>query len=330
MPINNITIKEIINILKTESSFVIICHKRPDGDTLGSALGLRRALESIGKKADIICSDTPSPNNEFLFDGEDFPAFEPEDMDAFTISVDIATEELLGDLREIYGGRIRLKLDHHETGDDFAEFNYTDPTAAACGEIIYHIIKLLGAPMEGSAEPLYAAISSDTGGFRYSNTTSRTHRTAAELLDSGADNAYIDHMLYESRTQAEIRALTAAYANMRYFLDGRVAITFITNDDKRRLELREEDLGILSSITREIAGVIVGITVKQSRSDASRYKLSVRSEPGFPANEFCAIFGGGGHPCAAGAELSSSNPKLALAQIIKHLELDNDGNVIIV
>ncbi len=330
MPINNITLDGVASIFKENDSFVLICHKRPDGDTLGSALGLKRALEAIGKTAEIACANTPASNTEFLFDGDYFPSFEAEDENAYIVSVDVATEELLGELQPVYGGKIKLKIDHHETGEDFAEYNYTDASAAACAEIIFELVKLLGAPLEDSAEPLYAAISADTGGFRYSNTTSRTHRAAAELLDAGADNAFIDHMLYESKTQSEIRALTAAYASMRYFLDGRVAVVTITNDDKRRLDLSEDDLGVLSPITREISGVTVGITFKQSKSDPSRFKMSVRSEPGFPANELCAIFGGGGHPCAAGGEVSASNAKTALAQVIKHLGQDNDGNVIII
>ena len=325
MPQNNITLDEIAEFFREKDNFVLICHKRPDGDTLGSALALRRVLEYMDKKAEIICANTPSPNNEFLFDGEYFPAFDPEDMNGIPVSVDVASEELLGDLQPEWGGKIMLKIDHHETSDDFAKLNYTDPTAAACGEIIFDLVGLLGVPYDVCAEPLYAAISSDTGGFRYSNTTSRTHRAAAELLDAGAENAFIDHMLYESRTQSEIRALTAAYASMRYYLDGRVAMVVITNDDKKRLNLREEDLGIISPITREISGVIVGITMKQSRVDPTKFKISVRSEPGFPANELCAAFGGGGHPCAAGAEIPAANAKVAAALVLKHITASGDG-----
>lgn len=329
MPTNNITLEKAADFFREKDGFILICHKRPDGDTLGSALALKRALEYMGKRAEIICANTPSPNNEFLFDGEYFPEFYPENENGIPVSVDVATEELLGDLASDWGGKIVLKLDHHETGEDFAEFNYTDASAAACGEIIFDLIGLLGVPYDVCAEPLYAAISSDTGGFRYSNTTSRTHRAAAALLEAGADNAFIDHMLYESRTPSEIRALTAAYTSMRYYLDGRVAMVVITNDDKKRLNLREEDLGVISPITREISGVIVGITVKQSRTDPTKFKISVRSEPGFSANGLCAAFGGGGHPCAAGAEIPAPNAKVAAALILKHIAADGDRLTVI-
>lgn len=332
MPTNNITEEEIAEFFKKEENFLLLCHTRPDGDTLGSALALKRGLEAMGKRAKLFCAQEPFANTEFLFGEEEWPAFdkEEEDGDGTVVSVDVASEGLLGSLEGVFGGTVKLKIDHHETGDDFAEYNFTDPSAAACGEVIYRILKRLGVPLADAAEPLYAAISSDTGGFRYSNTTAQTHRIAAELLDAGADNAFIDHMLYENRTQGEIRALTAAYGSMRFFLDGQVAAVTITNDDKRRLNLREEDLGEISSITREIRGVQVGITLRQEKHDASRFKLSVRSEPGFPANELCAIFGGGGHPCAAGAELSAANGKVALATVLKHLADGGEEGVKIV
>lgn len=326
----NITLEEICDFFRRGNSFALICHKHPDGDTLGSALALKRVLTYMGKKAELLCSDAPSSNLMFLFDGEELPSLEPEDEDAVFVSVDVATSELLGELSEICQGKIALKIDHHEMGEDFAELNYTDSQAAACGEIILKIVKMLGVSLEICAEPLYAAISSDTGGFRYSNTTANTHVAAAELLLSGADNAFIDHMLFESKTKSEIRALTAAYSGMKFFVNGKVAVMTVTNDDKRRLDLKEEDLGVLNSLTREIAGVQVGLTVKQNKSDPSKFRISVRSEQGFPANKLCAIFGGGGHACAAGAEITASSVKNAIAAVIKRLSEDADGRVIIV
>lgn len=322
MPKNDITLAEIAAFLKEGDNYVLLCHRRPDGDTLGSALGLRNALRHLGKTVHIVCAHDPSPNNAFLFE-EDEDICDRDYGKIIAIAVDVASLSLLGDIEEYYAGKIALKIDHHEMSDDYAEHNYTDPAAAACGEIIFELIRELGTPLALSAEPLYAAISSDTGGFRYSNTTARTHRIAAELLAAGADNAYIDHMLFENRTPSEIRALSAAYAELRYFHEGTVAAIVITNAIKDRLGLTEDDLGVLSAVTREIAGVVVGITLKQSKTEPQRYKLSVRSEPGFPANELCALFGGGGHACAAGAELTAPSPERALMAVVKHIVVKN-------
>jgi len=319
MPTNNITLDEIVSFFKENDRFLLLCHRRPDGDTLGSALGLMRALRALGKEAYMACEHEPTANTRFLFNEKEADLSD-YDYDGFLpVAIDVAEASLLGALEREYGDRIALKLDHHETGEDYAARNYTVPTAAACGEIICEIVERLGVPLAVSAAPLYAALSSDTGGFRYANTTAATHRLAAALLEACADNAYIDHKLFESRTQSEIRALTAAYTGLRYFHDGAVAAVVISNQIKERLDLREDDLGVLSAITREIDGVIVGITVKQNRAEPQRFKISVRSEPGFPANTLCALFGGGGHACAAGAELTAASPEKALLAIVRHI-----------
>lgn len=318
MPNNNITLNQIAEFLKSNDNYLLLCHKNPDADTLGSALALKTALKELGKNANICCAHSPSSNTAFLFnEGEDITFCSYENVTV--IAVDVASLSLLGTLEEIFRHNITLKIDHHITGEDYAKYNYTDHTCAACGEIIYELIKLLGTDIASVAAPLYAAISSDTGGFRYSNTTSKTHIIAAELLENGADNAYIDHLLFENRTQAQIRAINAAYSSMKYYFDGTVAAVVITNDMKARLNINDDDLGVLNSLTREIQGVTVGITLRQSGTDPTSYKLSVRSEPGFPANELCAIFGGGGHPCAAGAQITASSPDLALSSVIKHI-----------
>lgn len=328
MPNNNVTLQEIAEILKSKDNFLLLCHKNPDADTLGSALALREALHHIGKTAHISCVHDPRGNTEFLF-SEDDDIADRDYGDVTVISIDIASRSLLGELEEYYGDCIYLKIDHHEISDDFAEFNYTDYSAAACGEIIYEIVKLLNVPLDIVSAYLYAAISSDTGGFRYSNTTARTHIIAAELLNAGADNAYIDHMLFENRTRSEIRALTAAYSNLHFYLDGAVAAVVITNQIKERLDLDEGDLGVLSSITREIEGVVVGITLRQNKTEPQKYKASVRSEPGFPANVLCSLFGGGGHACAAGAEIIASSPEKALSQIVNHIGIKN-GEIVVI
>lgn len=329
MPKNNVTLAEVAAFFKEKDNFLLLCHNRPDGDTLGSALALYHALRHLGKTVRIACADEPAPNTAFLFDAFDGDLDDPDDETAIPVAVDVASLSLLGALKEAYEGRIALKLDHHETGDDYAIYNYTDPTAAACGEVIFELVGLLDVPLTAVAEPLYAAVSSDTGGFRYSNTTARTHRMAAALLENGADNAFIDHQLFENRTQAEIRALTAAYSGLRYFRDGAVAAVVITNDIKKRLDLSEHDLGVLSSITREIDGVVVGLTLRQYKHEPQTYKLSVRSEPGFPANALCALFGGGGHACAAGAEITAPTPESALMSVVKHIGFE-DGTLTVI
>ena len=315
---NNITLSGIAGFLKENDNYLILCHRRPDGDTLGSGLALMLSLRHLGKTAWMACDNPPAANNLFLFDDPDELA-DRDRGDVIPIAVDVASRYLLGELERFYGDRIALKIDHHEMSEDFAVRNYTDASAAACGEILFELTGLLGVPHTAVARPLYAAISSDTGGFRYANTTARTHRIAAALLEAGADHTYIDRQLYENRTPGEIRALAAAYNGLRFFHDGRVAAVVITNQMRDRLSLSEDDLGVVSPITREICGVSAGITLRQSRTEPNRFTLSVRSGPEFPSHRLCGLFGGGGHPGAAGAELTASTPQRALQMVVSRI-----------
>lgn len=329
MPINNITLEQISELLLKNDNYLILCHKRPDGDTLGSALALENALKSAGKTAHIACVHKIPSNTRFLFEGRDPDLSYRDYGEVVPVAVDIASLSMMGEIADVLGNDILLKIDHHETGDDYAKYNYTEPDSAACGEIIYELIKLMGVNVSECAVPLFAAISSDTGCFRYANTTPRTHKIAAALIETGIDHGNINHNLFENRTPAEVRALKCAYGGMRFFMDGRIAAIVLTNEEKRRLELCEEDLGLLNSITREIEGVKVGITLKQDKDDPvscdmMKFKMSVRSEKGFPANRLCALFGGGGHECAAGGEMISENADTALETIISKIGCDGE------
>ena len=328
MSINNITLPEIAEYLKANDNYLILCHRRPDGDTLGSALALKTALETIGKTANICCADNSASNTRFLFEKNNVDISYKDHGDVIPVAVDVASMSMLGELEDIFSGKIQLKIDHHASGDDFAVRNYTEPLSAACGEIIYELIGYLGVDMKLCVEPLFTAISSDTGGFRYANTTPRTHRIAASLIEAGADHSRINHLLFENKTPSEVRALTAAYSGMKFFCSGAVAVVAITNEDKERLCLNDEDLSILNSLTREIEGVRVGITMKQETDSGDdgnmKFKISVRSEVGFPANVLCSMFDGGGHACAAGGAVFAESVDMAVSMIMDKIGFDGE------
>ena len=304
MPPIDLTLPEIAAFLKERDRFLILCHHRPDGDTLGSGLALLRMLSHLGKRACLLCADPPPPNLRFLFPEEDGLPETPEngfcrgdrslltDPEATAVAVDVAS---LGQLGQLAPRPIALRIDHHAIGEAFGDRQYVDEKAAACGEILFALANLLGVPTAKVAEPLYAALSTDTGGFRYANTTPRTMRMAASLLEAGADGASLSRALYESRTPSEIRALVAAYQNLTFYCQGRVAVIVVTNALRRQYELSESDLSLFSAVTREPAGVVIGINIRQNEKDPAKFRLSVRSAPGYPANKVCTAFGGGGH-----------------------------------
>ena len=221
-----IEFSEAVNELKSADDILILCHRNPDGDTLGSGFALLRALKLMGKRARLSCDDKIPTKFSYLYDGIEDEDFEEK----FIVSVDVAERKLLGEnYNELYGDRVNLSFDHHGTSRLFAEKTYCESESASACEILFGVIEALGVEIDkGIADCLYTGMSTDTGCFRYSNVTPRTHRIAAELLEAGADNSYIDLKLFESKTQAEIRALNAAYSNLRYFHDGAVAAVVFT------------------------------------------------------------------------------------------------------
>ena len=309
---NNITPAEIARKISDARKILLFMHRRPDGDTVGGAYAIKYAFPE--KEIYCLCADDIPSRLHFISGG----AFEicPDDFcPELIIAVDAASRGLLGRFGE---GAIDIKIDHHGTTEDYAEYNYTDPAAAATGEIIYGILNLCGSITPASANALYSAISADTGGFRYSNTTPGTLRIAAELCEAGADMAECSHSLFESRTQAEVRALSAVYANIHYFEDGGIAVVNLSNEIKKRYNITDDDVGEISAVPREIEGVELAVTVRQLSSSPDRYKLSMRSGRSVDVDRLCGVFGGGGHTKAAGAEISAPNPREAERIVLKH------------
>lgn len=319
---NNTTPEQIAKALTGAKHILLLCHRRPDGDTVGSAFGLKFMLENcLPCRVEVRCADPMPKRLEFLSGGLPFdeaPDCEPE----LVAAIDVASLSMLGALREETEEKIGIKLDHHIMGDPLGSLRYTDADAAACGEIVYELCLLLeketgtGMP-QNTLDALYGAIVSDTGGFRYSNTTARTLRIAADLLERGADAGSVCHQLFESRSCGEVRAIRAAYALLHQQANGRIAVINLTNADRAENRLCEEDLGELASLPREIRGVEVGIFIRQNEQDPTHFKLSVRTGEGAAANEICAAFGGGGHIRAAGAELSAGSPEEAEEKVLE-------------
>lgn len=321
----SLTLPEIAARIAGARVIWIVTHRRPDADAVGSTLGLKWAIEQTApaKTVRAICADPIPERLAFLARGAEWlcarPFLERPDL---LISVDIASRKLLGDLERELADEVDIKIDHHESGDDFAPCAQVDPSAAATGEIICRLLPHLdriaaGEGKRAIADALYAAIASDTGGFRYSNVTPLTLRTAADLLEMGADGAMISHSLFESKGHDEIRAQRAAYENMTFHEGGRIALTVLSIADMERWEIDEEVLGVVSSLPREIRGVELGIVLRQSQKYPDTFKISMRSGEGVNVSDLCARFGGGGHARAAGGEMTAHSPKEAKEIILR-------------
>ena len=297
----NDILRQTADFLLSHDNFDILTHAYPDGDTLGSGFALCLALRQKGKNARVITTNIP---NDFTFLQENITeqSFETETV----VSVDVADEKLLGSNREKYEGRIDLCIDHHMTNKIDAPLRCVDGTAAANCEILFELFKLMDIEITRDiANNLYTGISTDTGCFRYTNTTSATLRAAADILDIGCDSAYINKVMFETKTRKKLALEREVYDTMEFCFDGRCAIIAVTLDIQKRIGVSDGELEGLASIPRQIEGVQIGITMREKEPGV--FKVSVRADENVVnAAQFCAGFGGGGHAAAAGCNVKGS------------------------
>ena len=236
------------------------------------------------------------------------------------MAVDVAESSLLGAFKPLLEGKILLKLDHHRTGEDFARFNYTDETAAAAGEIIYELAGMTETLNKDIAAALYVAIASDTGCFRYSNTTCRTLEIAAELYKAGIDAAFLNSRLFESKELKTVQATAVGVEHTLFLHEGQAAFLCFTAEMQEQGGFSEENLAELSSALREIEGVELTAVLKQSREDPEKFKLSTRSKSFFDCSVLCGCFEGGGHLRASGGTVYALSPEEALGKVVAKTE----------
>ncbi len=275
---------------------LILTHKDPDGDTLGSAFGLCKALSSMGKMARVECPDPLPARYDYMYP-EDENDFIPE----YIVSVDVADDKLLGRLWDQVRG-INLCIDHHPSNTDYAEETLVDAECSATAELVFEIInemKLSISPAIATA--LYTGISSDTGSFIHQNTTAKSFTIAGKLLELGADNALVNTRLFGQKSRAMLWAQSMATADMSYFLDGKCAMIKITRALLASTGATDEELDGISDIPRKVEGVEVGVVVRERADNVTR--LSLRSSNGADVSAVCRKLGGGGHVRAAGCTL---------------------------
>lgn len=307
------TIQETAAMLQTMDRVLLLTHVRPDGDTIGSAAALCQALRDMGKTAYLLpnagTTETYQPYAEGYWGAADF---EPD----YVVSVDIAALSLLPENAKKYAGRIHLSIDHHPSNEGFAPHLCVLPEMAACGEIVYEIVRLMTPVTQEIALPLYVAVSTDTGCFVYSNTSAHTHRVAAALLETGIVVAGVNKALFrtKSRTRLAMEAWMAEWAE--YYDNDRVVIMQIPRSLCLDYKATEADVEELSSLAALVAGTDCGVTLREL--EGGRVKISLRTGPRVNATAVCALLGGGGHAAAAGATISGSmkEAKQAVLQAI--------------
>ena len=299
-----VSLEKIAEILKSRDNFYILTHQYPDGDTLGSAFALCRALQKIGKKAKVINNDSISKKYSFLEN-----SVKKEDFEANSIiSVDIAGENLFGPNLKGYFGKVDVCIDHHKINTDFAKYSYVDPDSAATAQIVYEIINIMGIQWDTPmASSLYTGIATDTGCFRYKNTTSKTHKITSDILDLGAEKDKINKLMFEQKTKEQFIAERYIMDSIEFYFDNKLAIIYVTLEMLEKSGADDSLIDGIAGIPKQIEGVLIGVTFRQKEEKA--FKVSVRTGENIDASLLCKHFGGGGHENAAGCTLKGSLEK---------------------
>ena len=306
--------------LRGAEDVLILCHKNPDGDTIGCAGALCLALKALGKNAAVLCSD-PIPS---LYDFMGLELFDSSFTPGFVVAVDVASIQLFGDRNNVqkYAEHVDLCIDHHASNSGYAYETLLDPGAAAACELMIDVIEEMGVPLTPAiADCLYTGISTDTGCFRFSSTTARTHKAAARVMEAGANIEMLNARLFESRSRGRIEIEKMALESLEYFFDGRCAMICLTWDQIVTSGVAGAELEDLTSLPRSIEGVEVGLTLRQQKDGS--YRISIRTAGTVDACAIARHLGGGGHARAAGCEISGNldNARYAvLGEVRKELE----------
>ena len=290
------TIEQLAAQLLTggDKAFTIYCHKRPDGDTIGSAHALALALQALGCRTQILCSDAIPDIYRVLTDQVPMEAADG----AAGFSVDASTPDRLGSYAD---APLRYCIDHHEGNTIEAPYKYVDPGASSCAQLVYELILRLGVAVTPlMASLLYTGLLTDTNGFRSVSTNCDSLQTAAELVRAGADPAAIAKRHFGTKSRKRMDAERAIIDSFRYTHGGQILSAVLDYETRTRIGIDSNMLEGINALVEQVEGVLFGIVVREYAPGKCR--ISVRSAAGHRADRVCAQFGGGGHWNAAGGE----------------------------
>ncbi len=316
--IKAITLTELAELIKEPKSTLVLCHKNPDPDTLGSAFALKHILAHFGSSVAVACADETQSKFKFIT-GEKSLEYTGEEYERY-IAVDVASPAQLGDLSYL-SDKVDITIDHHAMCTRFSK--YYENFRASCAENIYLLANELGIldtlPLN-FYECLYAGMSADTGGFRFSNVTPDTMSLASLVIARGIDHAEINRVIFDSKSMEEIKAQKLTYEKMELYCDGALCLIVFTNEMKEANKISDADIGDIVNSVRGIDGVLVALSLKQNSKDETKYSLSSRANADIDVSKVCAILGGGGHKRASGATIIASSPNDAKKQVITLFE----------
>ncbi len=297
----DLNLRQTARFLKKHDHYIILTHASPDGDTLGSAYALYYGLNEIGKSACVLCPDVIPEKYRYFARKTDHVSRE----NATVIAVDVADKRLLGSLKEEFGDIVDLNIDHHISNVRFAKNLYLDSNASATAECIFELLSYMKVNINDiTAKALFTGIVTDTGCFKYSSVTAKTHIIAAQLYEYNIDAPEINRLMFDTKSRKLLELERMVLDASEFHFDGKCIILPVTAEMQEKTGCSGTELEGIAVISRSIEGVIAGITLKQT--DDNEFKVSLRTYPPLDASEICKKLGGGGHKAAAGASVTGT------------------------
>lgn len=296
------TLDNILEEINKANNIVILTHESPDGDAIGSSLGMYLTLKEMGKNADLIIPEIPKTFN-FL------PGIEEVKKESNILEYDLAISLDCADLKRLNGcakyfseAKITVNIDHHESNKMFADYNYVDPVSPACAQILIVMLNYLNIEISKNIGKCFlTGIITDTGGFQYSKVNSETFEFTSYLLNKGINVSEIYRKVLQVKTKSHFELSKLVIDRLEFLENGKIAFTYITEKDELKVGAETGDHEGLVEIGRDIEGVEVSILLRETDKG---FKASLRSNTYVNVSDVCMMFGGGGHPKAAGCLLS--------------------------
>ena len=296
------TLDNIIEEINNAESIVILTHENPDGDAIGSSLALYNGLKQIGKDADLIIPEFPQ-TFEFLKNSKEVK------KEGKTEKYDLAIALDCGDIKRLDGfanyfedANVRISIDHHSANTMFADYNFVNPMAPACCQILVTVLEALGIEIDKEIGAcLLTGIITDTGGFKYSGVTSETFEFAAELLNKGVNVSNIYKKVLQTLSKPSFELRRRAMNRLEFLEEGKIAFTYITLKDEEETMAGSNSHDGIVEMGRDIEGVEISIFFREKEDG---YKISLRSNEYVNVSDICLMFSGGGHIRAAGGSIN--------------------------
>lgn len=299
------TLDEILNEIKKAENIVVLTHETPDGDAIGSSLAVKLVLDRMGKQADVIIPEYPRMYN-FLPEIDTIKTESEIKNYDLAISVDCAVIKRLAQKEYFENAKKTIVIDHHGSNNMYGDINYVNPASPACCEVLAGMFQYYGIEIDKNIGTcIMTGIVTDTGGFRHQGINAETFEFTAELIRKGVNIPDIYKRTLRTMTKANFLLSQKVMQRMEILENGKVTFTYITSKDEEEANAEPGDHEGLVEIGRDIEGVEVSVFIRQKDYQDS-YKVSLRSGDYVNVSDICLMFGGGGHPRAAGALLQGN------------------------